>query len=250
MEYSVEKLAKMSGVTVRTLHYYDEIGLLTPFMRLGNGRRYYGIEELLTLQEILYFKEIGLSLKKIQSILSLKNLSKVSLLATQKETIIKDIKRLKKIITSIDRTIEHYKGSKMDHKEVCAQFEKFESNLDKLEKWGEEQIGKIGIDQNKKVFDDMNEKERHIYAEKTKMNLRKIIEALKTELSADSEEVQELMRETFNLYLTPPTKEIYEIGRQALLDEELTYFYVQLHPGLPQFLYKAMEVFAINHFES
>jgi MerR family transcriptional regulator, thiopeptide resistance regulator len=78
MAYTVTKLAKISGVSVRTLHFYDEIGLLKPAYYGSNGYRYYEEEQLLTLQQILFFKELGFELKRIQSILRKSNFDKLA----------------------------------------------------------------------------------------------------------------------------------------------------------------------------
>lgn len=64
MEYTVNKLAKISGVSARTLHYYDEIGLLRPMRIAENGYRIYGPKEVDLLQQILFYRELGVPLKK------------------------------------------------------------------------------------------------------------------------------------------------------------------------------------------
>jgi DNA-binding transcriptional MerR regulator len=68
MAYTVNKLAKLSGVSVRTLHFYDEIGLLEPAYYGDNNYRYYEEEQLLMLQQILFFRELGFPLIDIQRI--------------------------------------------------------------------------------------------------------------------------------------------------------------------------------------
>ena len=70
MTYTVNQLAKLSGVSVRTLHFYDEIGLLKPAYYGENNYRYYEEEQLLILQQILFFREMGCPLNDIQRILS------------------------------------------------------------------------------------------------------------------------------------------------------------------------------------
>ena len=63
MAYTVKKLAAMSGVSVRTLHFYDEVGLLKPAYHGANGYRFYEAPQLLTLQQILFYRELGFELK-------------------------------------------------------------------------------------------------------------------------------------------------------------------------------------------
>lgn len=65
MPYTVNKLAKLSGVSVRTLHFYDEVGLLKPAYYVENNYRYYEEEQLLLLQQILFYRELGFQLNDI-----------------------------------------------------------------------------------------------------------------------------------------------------------------------------------------
>ena len=67
--YTVSQLAKMAGVSVRTLHHYDHIGLLKPSSRTSAGYRLYGEQDLLRLQQILFFKELDLPLHEVKDIL-------------------------------------------------------------------------------------------------------------------------------------------------------------------------------------
>ncbi len=62
MVYTVKRLADLAGVSVRTLHYYDELGLLQPRSHSASGYRHYGEEELVRLQQIMFFREMGFSL--------------------------------------------------------------------------------------------------------------------------------------------------------------------------------------------
>ena len=69
MEYAINKLAKMSGVSTRTLRYYDEIGLLKPVRTTSSGHRIYGDEELNLLQQILFYRELNFPLNEIKMLL-------------------------------------------------------------------------------------------------------------------------------------------------------------------------------------
>lgn len=69
MEYTIQKLAKLAGVSVRTLHHYDQISLFKPSRVGDNGYRYYGKPELLRLQQILFFRELRFSLETIRAVL-------------------------------------------------------------------------------------------------------------------------------------------------------------------------------------
>ena len=69
MDYTVKELAQISGISIRPLHWYDEVGLLKPAYHGSNGYRYYEEEQLLILQQILFFRELGFELKKIRKVL-------------------------------------------------------------------------------------------------------------------------------------------------------------------------------------
>src|SRR5271169_4001554 len=112
MVYTVTKLAKISGVSVRTLHWYDEVGLLKPAYHGANGYRYYEEEQLLMLQQILFFRELGFELKQIEAILKRSDFDKMTTLSAHRQVLQKNVERTKRLINTIDRTIEHLKGSK------------------------------------------------------------------------------------------------------------------------------------------
>ena len=79
MAYTVKKLSELSGVTVRTLHFYEEEGLLKPSYYGSNGYRYYEEKELLQLQQILFFKELGFTIKQIKKVIGKCDFDQLSL---------------------------------------------------------------------------------------------------------------------------------------------------------------------------
>lgn len=91
MTYTVNKLAKLSGVSVRTLHFYDEIGLLKPAYLGDNNYRYYEEEQLLMLQQILFFRELGLPLSDIQRIVNSNDFDKIDALKSHKHILEKTL---------------------------------------------------------------------------------------------------------------------------------------------------------------
>lgn len=112
MMYTVKALAKMSGVSVRTLHWYDTIGLLKPSSHgLTNGYRYYTSVQLMRLQQILFFKELGFSLHTIQNLLSQNDFDHLQALQAHRKVLEEHIARKKRLIATIDDTIEHLKGN-------------------------------------------------------------------------------------------------------------------------------------------
>src|SRR5579862_6336306 len=123
MAYTVKQLAAMSGVSVRTLHFYDETGLLKPAYHGANGYRFYEEAQILTLQQILFYRELGFELKQIQRILGRADFEKLAALQSHRQVLEKDLKRTNRLIETIDKTIEHLKGlNKMKSEEMFVGF--------------------------------------------------------------------------------------------------------------------------------
>ena len=102
----IGEVAKLSGVTVRTLHYYDEIGLLKPSKTTEAGYRMYSIEDLEKLQQILFFRELDFPLNEIKEIMINPKYDKIEALNKHKELLIEKRKRIDGLVTLIDKTIK------------------------------------------------------------------------------------------------------------------------------------------------
>ncbi len=113
-EYTVQQLANIAGVTVRTLHHYDHIGLLKPSSRNAARYRFYGEDELLRLQQILFFRELDFSLEDIARIIDSPGFDPVDALEAHKEELKKRVARLHLLLDTIDKTIKKLKGEKIE----------------------------------------------------------------------------------------------------------------------------------------
>src|SRR6478609_5751556 len=123
MAYTVKQVAAMSGVSVRTLHFYDETGLLKPAYHGANGYRFYEEPQLLNLQQILFYRELGFELKEIRRILGRADFEKVAALRSHREVLQKNLTRTRALIETIDKTIQHLQGAKkMKNEEMFAGF--------------------------------------------------------------------------------------------------------------------------------
>ena len=121
--YTVQKLAKLAGVTPRTLHYYDEIGLLKPSRVGENGYRYYGEDALLLLQQILLYRELELPLEKIRRIMHAPGFEISSALRGHRQNLQNRISRMEKIVSTVDSTILFLEGKKeMRNKQLFEPF--------------------------------------------------------------------------------------------------------------------------------
>ena len=108
--YTVKQLASLAGVSVRTLHYYDKLGLLKPRYRQANGYRYYDDDSIIRLQQIMFFRELGFSLDKIGKIISLPDFDVLEALKSQRDLLVKKSERLEELISTVDKTIKRLKG--------------------------------------------------------------------------------------------------------------------------------------------
>ena len=253
MAYTVKKLSELSGVTVRTLHFYEEIGLLKPAYHGSNGYRYYEEKELLQLQQILFFKELGFSLKQIQKVLGRGDFDQLSALYSHRKSLNQEWEKIGQLLKTIDKTIKHLKGKKkMKDKEI---FDGFNITLVKKAKEGtpyfaaEEIVGKSVKNPTKNVQDV--EKRGKAFYEKTTdaayAIFRELVQCIEKGLDPASDEVQRIIKKhhTFTEQLQNATQEAYIA--MAQLYQEHPEFRKQLdpfHPQLAEFMAQAMRKFA------
>ena len=121
--FTVQQLSRLAGVSRRTLHYYDEIGLLKPSRVGDNGYRYYGEEALLRLQQIMLYRELDMPLENIKEIMGRRDFDVLSALEKHMEGLIRRIARMERMIQTVDDTINFLKGNKkMSKKQLFAAF--------------------------------------------------------------------------------------------------------------------------------
>lgn len=123
MAYTVKQVAEMSGVSVRTLHFYDEMGLLKPAYLGANAYRFYEEPQLLTLQQILFYRELGFKLKQIQEVLGRADFEIVAALESHRKVLQDTLARTHRLMETIDKTIKHLRGTmEMKSEEMFAGF--------------------------------------------------------------------------------------------------------------------------------
>ena len=132
MKMQIKEFAELTGVSVRTLHYYDEIGLLTPvFVDRSTGYRYYDEGSLLRMQQILFYRELEFSLKSIAEILASPHYDKNMALKQQKHLLILKKERLDRLISAVDEAME---GENVMSAFDNSKFEQYKAEA--KEKWG------------------------------------------------------------------------------------------------------------------
>jgi len=144
VNYAVKQLAKLAGVSVRTLHMYDQIGLLKPSVRTASRYRQYGEAELLRLQQILFYKELDFPLKEIGKILDSPDFDLVKALEGHKAALLGRKDRLEVLLNTIDKTVNHLKNKTMQNYEELYEGMPAEQaaayRKEAIEKWGEDTV--------------------------------------------------------------------------------------------------------------
>ena len=187
----INEVAKLTGVSARTLQYYDEIGLLVP-EKLNNGYRDYSDENLDKLQKILFYRFLKFKLNEIKELLD-GDIDSLKILEQQRELILKEKEKFEIILNNIEKTIKTYKGEqKMTIEEKFNGFKK-----EDLNKYEDEAIGKYGketIEESKKRQSGKED----IVAEKFNSVFRSMAEYRKNNIDIEEKEVQSKVEELYN----------------------------------------------------
>ena len=190
MKMQIKEFAEASGVSVRTLHYYDEIDLLKPaFVDEWTGYRYYDENSLLRMQEILFYRELDFSLKSISEILSSPDYDKKKAISEQKNLLILKKERLERLISAIEKA---EKGEIVMKAFDNSEFDKYKEEV--KEKWGNtdafkeysEKTKNYSKDKQSSLTDEMN----NLFGE--------FSACMKNSLKPDSENVQSLVKKLQN----------------------------------------------------
>nr|WP_289037419.1 MerR family transcriptional regulator [uncultured Allobacillus sp.] len=234
----VKEVADLVGISVRTLHHYDEIGLLIPEETTEAGYRVYSEKNLEDLQQILFFKELGFNLKKIKEIMDSPIFDRQEALRMQHQMLLEKRKRLNKMMATIEKTIKHSQGEiSMSSEE---KFEGFNFSHNPYEKEAREKWGDKAVDQ-------ANEKTKNMTTfEQERFNdiFRRLADI--RHLSPDSEKAQAMIEEWYQ-YLNKIGNYSLEafkgLGQMYVNDERFTKNIDQFGEGLAQFMCAAMSVY-------
>ena len=239
MAYTVKKLSELSKVTIRTLHFYEEEGLLRPAYYAANGYRYYENRELIQLQQILFFKELGFKIKEIKKVLGKSDFDQLSALYGHQKSLRLQQKKTEQLLETIDKTIQHLKGlKKMKDQEIFDGF-----NIKMVKKApadasyaAAEEIVFKSVREPTKTSADF-EKRKPFYeniAESTNAIFKEISHCIEKGLEPTSAEVQAIIKNHYHV-----ANQIYYCGREtyaamAELYRDHPDFKKQLDPFHPQ----------------
>jgi len=251
MEYSIQELSRLSGVTTRTLRWYDNIDLLKPSRTAESGYRYYGPAEVNRLQDILFYRALGVELAEIKHYLNDPSYDRLASLRSHLTALESKRPKLGQIIQSVQDTIDAE-----ERNEIMRDEKKFEAFKRKAVEsnealYGREIREKYGNDEVDQVNQSMLNLSQEEYSEWTELSgkiQRKLESAVQAGLSPAEEAGQELVR-LHKRWLTL-TGMPYDVNRHKgiaelyIMDERFTAYYDKAIPGCAQFLRDAVRHWA------
>lgn len=250
MTYTVLKLAQLAGVSIRTLHYYDEIGLLKPSLTRENGYRVYEEKELLRLQQILFYRELEFSLEDIKKILDAPGFTILEALQDHKKLLELKRERIEKMLITVNTTMKHLKGGGMMQNDDL-----FNGlNDKKMQEYKEEAKARWG---DTKAYKQSIERTRNWTKEDYKKATadqkaitQEVADLMHEGKSIESSEVQTVIEKHYKyldrFYDTP--YEMYRnLGKMYVDDPRFTAYYDKFTKGLAVFIRDAIAYFCDQH---
>jgi DNA-binding transcriptional MerR regulator len=249
MEYTINQLAKLAGVSTRTLRYYDQCGLLPPKTVRSNGYRIYGEAEVNRLQQILFYRELGVELSEIGRILAEKDFDGLSALQSHLSALREKRARLDRLIGNVQKSISAMKGeAEMTDEE---KFEGFKEKLisDNEQKYGREIREKYGdesVDRSNAKLKNMT-KEQYGELEALTQELNRTLKAAFEQGDPGSELAQKacaLHKRWLCFYWDHYSKEAHRgVAKMYVDDPRFTAYYDAIAPGCAVFLRDAVQIF-------
>lgn len=249
MEYTIKKLSSLAGVSTRTLRYYDEIEILKPARINSSGYRIYGEKEVDRLQQILFYRELGVNLENIKEIISSPDFNETVALKQHYKELLARRHQLDVLIENVEKTISNKEGRiKMSDKE---KFEGFMKKLveDNEKKFGQEVREKYGEDVVKKSnqqFMNMSVEQYNNLQDLGNQVLETLKEAYKTGNPAGElgQKAAELHKEWITFCWGSYDKEAHVNLTQMYVDDErFRAYYDKEQPGCAEFLRDAVKVY-------
>lgn len=240
MSYSVSEVSRTAGVTVRTLHHYDEIGLLRPSGRSAVGYRQYDDQDLERLQEVLFYRELGFGLDEIAGLVDIPTFNRSQILMQQRKLIERQMERLRSMVKAVDSALQaHEEGRTMNKEEmfeVFGSFDPAEHEEEVRERWGEteayaessKRTARYSKDDWKRMGEEsavINQRLADLYAAGADPEAKESLEAA------------EQHRMHIDRWFYPCTHEMHAgLGDMYVADPRFTKFWDEFRPGLATFV--------------
>jgi len=249
MEYTVQKLGNLAGISARTLRYYDEVGILKPARINSSGYRIYGQEEVDRLQQILFYKELGVSLEEIKKIVNSPSFDRRKALIDHRERLLEKRVQLDLLIDNVNKTIALTGGTiKMTDKEKFQGFKEKMIN-DNEEKYGNEARKRYGIDAVEKSNEKLKNMTQEEYDEVTSLEdqaITTLSQAFKTGDPASelAQRAADLHKQWLTYYWSQYSSEAHAcLAQMYVEDERFKAYYNEKQPGTAIFLRDAILIY-------
>ncbi len=243
--YTVKQLAKLAGVSVRTLHHYDHIGLLRPSSRTPAGYRLYQRADLVRLQQILFFKELDFSLAEIRTILDDPDFDEVKALEDHRQLLKQRAARIALLINNIDKTIHRLTENTMPLTDAEL-YEGF-TNAEILEMKQEvqERYDPELIDISNKNVRNMSKTQFQNVKEEGENIASAMAELMDKDVASPEVQVLIARHHALNEQFYPTSAEMYRgLGQMYTQDDRFRVYYDKYRVGLADFMAAAMTYYA------
>jgi DNA-binding transcriptional MerR regulator len=241
--YTVRQLSKLAGITPRTLHYYDEIGLLKPSRTGDNGYRYYGEESLLRLQQILFYRALDMPLDQIKKTMGRRDFDIQAALESHKVELRKRMTRLEHLIITVDQTLLHLKGKKdMSERQYFQAFseeQQAEYEQEALRRWDPATVKAAS-----KRWKDYTAAEKQRIQDEGRAVYQDLARAMpRGAASAEAQACVERWRSHIGYFWIPKDDQL--LGLAGLYNEDPRFKanFDQVDPGLAEFMRAAVSVY-------
>jgi DNA-binding transcriptional MerR regulator len=241
--FTVKQLSILAGITPRTLRFYDQIGLLKPSHIGENGYRYYGEETLIRLQQILLYRELDMPLRNIKEIMGQHDFNVVAVLEDHKAELQKRIRKMERLLNTVDHTILHIKGKKkMSQKQL---FEPFtEEQQDEYEKEAMQKYDPEVVKASNKKWRSLSAAEKKCILDEGNAVYLAFLEAMpKGTGSAEAQACVERWRKHMDNFWTPNKEQL--LGLVDLYNEDPRFKanFDKIDPRLAAFVREAVKVY-------
>ena len=245
MSHTVGSVARMAGITVRTLHHYDEIGLLSPGDRSDAGYRRYDDADLERLQRILFFRELGFALDEIKTVMTDGGTDASAHLARQHEMLLERIARLKGMAAAVEKAMEaRTMGINLtpeERFEVFGDFNPDEYTAEGEERWG----GTDAYRESARRTASYTKADWERMKAESAEPVNQLTSAMRAGLGADSPEAMdgaEAHRQHISRWFYDCTTEIHVgLAEMYVADPRFTATYEKIAPGLAHYLHDAIK---------
>lgn len=249
MEYTVQKLGRLAGISTRTLRYYDEIGILKSARINSSGYRIYGEKEVDRLQQIMFYRELGVSLDDIREIMSSPSFDGSKVLWEHREKLLQKREQLDLLIANVEKTIALTEGRiKMSDKE---KFEGFKQKLteDNEKKYGveiREKYGKEAVERSNNKLKNMTREQYDTVTKLGEEQLAVLAEAFMTGDPAGelAQKAADLHRQWITFFWDSYSREAHaSLAQMYTEDERFKAYYDKEQPGTAEFLRDAILIY-------